>query len=186
MHSEIGLHRRMGLRSHRRSLRKLQKFLRKFSFADEIISETTADLEETKNMKQIQAPFKMISATVLLALTVGCATTNSNSDLLSAAGFKLLPADTPKKQQLLQTLTPGKLTLITWKGKQFYVQPDVPNNQAYVGTPAEYQAYQQLRLAKQLSNDNLMAAQMNQDAMMGWGPAWGPGFYGGFYGRGWR
>jgi hypothetical protein len=139
-------------------------------------------------MKQIVS-FKMISAivlTVLLALTVGCATTNTNSDLLSAAGFKLRPADTPKKQELLKTLTPGKLTLITWKGKQFYVQPDVPNNQAYVGTPAEYQAYQQLRLARQLSNDNLMAAQMNQNAMMGWGRAWGPGFYGGFYGRGWR
>jgi hypothetical protein len=137
-------------------------------------------------MKQIRTSFNMISVIALLALTVGCATTNTNSDLLSAAGFKLRPADTPKKQELLKALTPGKLTLITWKGKQFYVQPDVPNNQAYVGTPAEYQAYQQLRLAKQLSNDNLMAAQMNQDAMMGWGGAWGPGFYGGFYGGRWR
>jgi hypothetical protein len=61
------------------------------------------------------------------------------------------------------------------------VQPDLPNNRAYVGTPKEYQAYQQLRLAKQLSNDNLMAAQMNQDAMDRWN-VWGPGFYGGFYG----
>jgi len=142
--------------------------------------------QQGTKMKRIRTSFNMISIIALLALTVGCATTNSNSDLLSAAGFKLLPANTPKKQELLKTLTPGKLTLITWKGKQFYVQPDVPNNQAYVGTPTEYQAYQQLRLAKQLSNDNLMAAQMNQTAMMGWGPAWGPGFYGGFYGRGWR
>ena len=71
--------------------------------------------------------------------------------------------------------------MITWKGKTFYVQPDAPNNRAYVGTPAEYQTYQQLRLAKQMSNDNLMAAQMNQDAMNNWG-AWGPGIYGGFYG----
>src|SRR5258708_20755838 len=97
-------------------------------------------------MKQIRTPFNMIGVSAVLALMVGCATTNSNSDLLSAAGFKLRPADTPKKQELLKTLAPGKLTLITWKGKQFYVQPDVPNNQAYVGTPAEYQAYQQLRL----------------------------------------
>ena len=136
-------------------------------------------------MKQIRVSFNMIGVISLLALTVGCATTNSNADLLTAAGFRRMPADTPAKQELLKTLTPGRLTLITWKGKQFYVQPDVPNNQAYVGTPAEYQAYQQLRLAKQLSNDNLMAAQMNQNAMMGWG-AWGPGFYGGFYGRRWR
>ena len=121
-------------------------------------------------MKQIRTSFNMISVIALVALTVGCETTNSShTDLLSAAGFKLLPADTPKKQELLKTLTPGKLSLITWKGKQFYVQPDVPNNQAYVGTPKEYQTYQQLRLAKQLSNENLMAAQMNQNAMMGWG-----------------
>jgi len=138
-------------------------------------------------MKQIRTSFKMIGVIALLALTAGCETTSStHTDLLIAAGFKLLPADTPKKQELLKTLTPGKLSLITWKGKQFYVQPDAPNNQAYVGTPREYQTYQQLRLAKQLSNDNLMAAQMNQNAMMGWGGAWGPGFYGGFYGRGWR
>src|SRR6266403_3646361 len=162
----------MGLRSYRQSPRKLQTFLRESSFADEIISKTTANLEGTKYMKQIVS-FKMISAIALLALTIGCATTNTHTDLLSAAGFKLLPANAPKKQELLKTLTPGKLTLITWKGKQFYVQPDAPNNQAYVGTPAEYQAYQQLRLAQKLTNDNLMAAQMNQDAMMSWGP-WGP------------
>ena len=136
-------------------------------------------------MKQIRGSFKMIGVTALVALAVGCTTTNTNTDLLSAAGFRRFPADTPQKQELLKTLTPGRLTLITYKGKQFYVQPDVANNLAFVGTPAEYQTYQQLRLARQLSNENLMATQMNQNAMMGWG-AWGPGFYGGFYGRRWR
>ena len=75
-------------------------------------------------------------------------------------------------------LPPGKLSLIQWKGKPYYVQPDVGSNVAWVGTPGNYQTYQQLRLAKQLSNDNLMAAQMNQDAMDRWGGVWGPGFYG--------
>lgn len=131
--------------------------------------------------------FRVFGAIVLLALVTGCATTStSTTDLLSAAGFKLVPADTPKKEELLKSLPTGQLSLITYKGKSFYVQPDVPNNRAYVGTPAEYQTYQQLRLAKQLSNDNLMAAQMNQNAMYGWGGAWGPAFYGGFYGGRWR
>jgi hypothetical protein len=130
---------------------------------------------------------KLLGIITLLAIAAGCATTStSTTDMLSAAGFKLVTADTPKKLELLATLPLGKLTLITWKGKQFYVQP-ASNNQAYVGTPTEYQTYQQLRLAKQLSNDNLMAAQLNQDSMYGWGNTWGPGFYGGFYGRGgWR
>ncbi len=130
--------------------------------------------------------FKTLGTIALLAIMAGCAsTTTQTTDLLSAAGFRLVTADTPEKQQLLATLTPDKLTLISWKGKQFYVQP-ASGNQAYAGTPAEYQAYQQLRLAKQMSNDNLMAAQMDQQSMYGWGRAWGPGLYGGFYGRGWR
>jgi hypothetical protein len=109
----------------------------------------------------------------------GCATSNAPSE--RSAGrcrlFSRRTADTPKKQELLKSLPADKLSLITIKGHSFYVQPAGPNS-AYVGTPAEYQAYQQLRLAKQLSNDNLMAAQMNQDAMDRWGGVWGPGFYG--------
>jgi hypothetical protein len=137
-------------------------------------------------MKQPFNAFRILGVIALLAIATGCATsTTQTTDLLSAAGFKLVTADTPKKQELLATLPPGKLTLIPWKGKQFYVQP-ASNNQAYVGTPAEYQTYQQLRLAKQMSNDNLMAAQLSQDDMYGWGRAWGPGLYGGFYGRGFR
>ncbi len=135
-------------------------------------------------MKQLLNPFRMLGAIALLALVAGCATTTTTSttDMLSAAGFKLVNADTPKKQELLKTLPADQLSLVTFKGKTFYVQPASTPNQAYVGTPAEYQAYQQLRVAKQMSNDNLMAAQMNQQAMMGWN-AWGPTFYGGFYGR---
>ena len=135
-------------------------------------------------MKELFTPFKILGAIALLALAAGCATTStSQTDMLTAAGFKLLTADTPKKQEVLDTLPKDQLSVVTWKGKTFYVQPAAASNQAYVGTPKEYQAYQQLRLAKQMSNDNLMAAQMNQDAMMRWN-AWGPSFYGGFYGGG--
>jgi hypothetical protein len=134
-------------------------------------------------MKQSFKQFRILSAIALLALAAGCATTSTTqtTDMLTAAGFKLLIADTPKKQDVLNTLPKGQLSLVTYKGKTFYVQPAAASNQAYVGTPKEYQAYQGLRLAKQMSNDNLMAAQMNQDAMMRWN-AWGPGMYGGFYG----
>lgn len=135
-------------------------------------------------MKRSFKPFRIAGAIVLLALAAGCATTSSTTqttDMLTAAGFKLVNADTPKKQELLNTLPKGQLSVVTWKGKTFYVQPAAASNQAYVGTPKEYQTYQQLRLAKQISNDNLMAAQMNQDAMNNWG-VWGPSMYGGFYG----
>ena len=134
-------------------------------------------------MKQSITLIKTISVLALLAILIGCATTpQGTTDLMTAAGFKTVAADTPAKANLLKTLPAGQLSLITFKGKQFYVQPDVANNRAWVGTPAEYQTYQQLRAAKQISNDNLMAAQMNADAMNNWG-VWAPGFYGaGFYG----
>jgi hypothetical protein len=135
-------------------------------------------------MKLSFAPFRIAGAIALLALATGCAstsTTTQKTDMLTAAGFKLVNADTPQKQEVLKSLPTGQLSLIKYKGKTFYVQPAATPNQAYVGTPAEYQTYQQLRLAKQMSNDNLMAAQMNQDAMNRWN-SWGPTFYGGFYG----
>jgi hypothetical protein len=137
-------------------------------------------------MKQLLSYSWIIVAAALLTFVAGCATNNvASENLLAAAGFQQRTADTPKKQQLLSSLPKNQLTLITWKGKNYYVQPDSTNpNIAWVGSPAEFQAYQQLRLARQLSNENLMAAQMNQAAMMSWGGAWGPGFYGGF-GR-WR
>jgi hypothetical protein len=144
-------------------------------------------LKQGRNpMKQLLSYSWIIVAAALLIFGAGCATTNAPSEnLLAAAGFKQRTADTPKKQELLKSLPKNQLTLITWKGKNYYVQPDSTNpNIAWVGSPAEFQSYEQLRLAKQLSNDNLMAAQMNQAAMMNWGGAWGPGFYGGF-GR-WR
>jgi len=124
---------------------------------------------------------RIVAAIALLTVAVGCATTSSSHEnMLAAAGFQQKMADTPKKQELLNTLPKGQLTLITWKGQSYYVQPDsAASNMAWVGRAAEYQTYQQLRLAKQLSNDNLMAAQMNQNAMYAWGGAWGPGFYGG-------
>src|SRR5258707_96022 len=72
---------------------------------------------------------------------------------------------------------PDHVTLVQIDGKTYYVFPDAANNQAYVGGPKQYQAYRQLRLANKLANENLEAAQMNQDASMDWGTrgGWGRG-----------
>ena len=135
-------------------------------------------------MKQLFNPFRLLSAITLLALATGCATTStSRTDLLSAAGFQVLTADTPQKQEMLKSLPTNQLSLVTWQGENFYVQPDVPNNRAYVGRAREFQAYQQLRLARQLSNDNLMAARMNQNAMHNWNRCWGTSMHNCFHRR---
>ena len=116
-------------------------------------------------MKQSFTPFRILGAIALLARDrLRHDLVNNPDDRHANRGrLKLLAADTPKKQELLNTLPKIQLSVVTWKGKTFYVQPAAAPNQAYVGTPKEYQAYQQLRLARQMTNDNLMAAQMNHD-----------------------
>src|SRR5881628_2967534 len=104
-------------------------------------------------MKKIRVSFHMISATALLALTVGCATTSSTQNresMLVASGFKVITPKTAAQQQKLQALPPGKVTMIQKGGKTYYVFPDPANNRAYIGRPKEYQAYQQLRATNKL------------------------------------
>jgi hypothetical protein len=164
----------------------LRKFLRELSLADEISSQTTANLKEPKNMKQIQISFNMISVIALLALTVSCATTTAMQDtesMLVASGFKVVTPKTAAQQQKLQKLPPGKVAQITKAGKTYYIFPDAADNQAYVGGPKQYQEYQQLRAEKKLADEQLETAEMYQDSMMGWGTwgGWGMGWGVGWY-----
>jgi len=133
-------------------------------------------------MKQIFTGFSLIGAFALLALAVSCTSTQTQNkeNLLVAAGFKVIVPHTAAQEQKLQALPPDHVTLVQKDGKTYYVFPDAANNQAYVGGPTQYQAYKQLRLANKLANENLEAAEMNQDASMDWG-AWG-----GWGGPGWR
>src|SRR6266404_9473506 len=138
---------------------------------------------EPIKMKQIRTSFNMIGVIALLALTVGCATTSSTQNkesMLVASGFKVITPKTAAQQQKLQQLPPGHVAMINRQGRTYYIFPDAAHNQAYVGGPQEYQAYQQLRVANKLANENLETAELYQDPVMnwgawrGWGAGWGP------------
>jgi len=133
-------------------------------------------------MKHRFTGFSLIGAFALLALAAGCAGTQTESkeNLLIAAGFKTVAPKTAAQQQKLQALPPGKVAMIQKGGKTYYVFPEAANNRALVGGPKQYQAYQQLRLANKLANENLESAEIYQDASMNWG-AWG-----GWGGPGWN
>jgi hypothetical protein len=112
----------------------------------------------------------LLTAGVLLALATGCSTTKSTENMLSAAGFKMMPADTESKLAHLQTLPAGKVTTVMRDGTMYYVYPDKKNNMLYVGTQPEYQAYQKLRFQQQMTEEQVNAAAMNDDAAWGvWG-----------------
>lgn len=135
-------------------------------------------------MRSALTTLKFLSVIALGVLAVSCASESENKQNLAvAAGFKLITPKSAEHQKILAELPPDKVTPVNYKGKTYYVLPDAANNQAYVGGAEQYQAYQQLRLAQHLSNQNLEAAQMNQMSTMNWG-AWG-GWYG-YRGWGWR
>ena len=112
----------------------------------------------------------------LIALVVGCQTTSERENMLSAAGFKAVPADTQERQAHLHSLPHDKITPVQHNGTVYYTFPDTKNNILYIGQQAEFQRYQNLRMQKQMADEQLSAAQMYNDAPWGvWG-AWGPGW----------
>jgi hypothetical protein len=144
-----------------------------------------------KAQKQIPVLLNAVSILAVLTFAVSCASTQTavenKESMLVAAGFKTVTPKNPTQQQKLQNLPPGKIAMIQKSGKTFYVYPDAAHNQAYVGGPQEYQAYQQARLANHLAQENLESAEMYQDATMNWGAwgGWGVGWGGMGVGR-WR
>ena len=100
----------------------------------------------TKNTLFKQRTIKLAVA-ALVSLLGACATTTSPhvENVLLSAGFKAKVTTTAKQRQELQTLPEGKVSAVRQKGKTFYIYPDAPHNQIYVGNKAQYQAYKHLR-----------------------------------------
>ena len=113
-----------------------------------------------------------LTGTMLLA---GCASMGSanTTSLLTAAGFRARTPQTPKQQQIYAALPPYQVQRATVPGKGvFYVYKDQNAGLAYVGREAEYQRYQQLAIQQQIAQNQIMAAEMEQQAALDW--------YGGF------
>jgi hypothetical protein len=140
-------------------------------------------------MKSTTRLFLTSIAVGCAALFVSCASTQSASQnresMLVSSGFRVITPKTAAQKQKLQNLPAGQVTMVKKAKKTYYVFPDPAHNQAYVGGPKEYQAYQQLRADKKLSREDLQDAEMYQDASMEWslweggegvwGPMGGPG-----------
>jgi hypothetical protein len=91
-------------------------------------------------------------------------------DLLTAAGFKFLPANTPQRVASFKQLPAHQFSRQIRDGRVFYVWPD-PTVCAcpYVRNQAAYAAYQKDVFEKQLANEQAMTAT---DMAMTWD--WGP------------
>jgi hypothetical protein len=123
---------------------------------------------------------KTLTVLVAVAMLGGCAAmqrreAQSKESLLAAAGFQIRVASTPQQQANLQALTPRRIVPhVTKTGAMAFVYADPTDcNCVYVGDQAAYQRYQQLAIKQQLAQEQMMTAEMNEDAAMDWG-AWGP------------
>jgi len=114
-------------------------------------------------MKTFLNPAKLSALLALLILT-GCSTTKQTENMLSAAGFKIVVAATPKQEQKLKALPPGKITTVQRNGKTYFVFPDAAHNRIYLGNQQQYQNYQQMLLDQKIAAQNREAGEMAADS----------------------
>ncbi|MFN8643177.1 MAG: hypothetical protein U0802_16530 [Candidatus Binatia bacterium] len=93
---------------------------------------------------------------------------------LAAAGFKMKLADTAEKQAKLQALPLRQIVPQSKDGETVYVYADPDFCKClYAGRQENYDLYQRLALQRQIAQERVAAAEMNEDAAMDWG-LWGP------------
>ena len=136
-------------------------------------------MTSTQRASNIVIFLAALTGTILFASCAGMGSSNTES-LLTAAGFRARTPQTPKQQQIYAALPPYQVQRATVPGKGvFYVYKDEKSGVAYVGREPEYQRYQQLAIQQQIAQNQIAAAEMEQQAALDW--------YGGFGFRGfWR
>jgi hypothetical protein len=106
----------------------------------------------------------------------------SKEDMMTAAGFKFLAANTPARQAQFQKLPPHKFSRQIRDGRIFYVYPDPTVCVClYVGDQKAYATYRQNVFAKNLADEQAMTATEMSMTEWDWGP-WGGYPYGWYYG----
>jgi hypothetical protein len=131
-----------------------------------------------RNKSFRNAPMVAITL-LLLAILAGCASyeAQNKESLLIAAGFKARTPSTAKQQAMFSRMTPYKLERRIRNGKVLYAYADKDKNVVYIGGENEYQQYKQLAVQQSIAQDQLEAAQINEESSLydsDWGPYWGP------------
>lgn len=121
----------------------------------------------------------IVMALLVIAGFVGCASYDAQNkeSLLVAAGFKTRTPTTTAQVAMFNRMTPYKLERRIRNGKVLYAYADKQQNVVYIGGENEYQQYKQMALQKSIAEDQLEAAQINEETTLydnSWGPYWGP------------
>jgi len=125
----------------------------------------------------------VVPAFLALSFLIGCAaikteeTVNTES-LLSAAGFKMVPATTPKEKDMLSSLTPNKVQFSVKDNKPLYWYADPDNcGCVWTGDQDAYNRYERLLVESNIAEEQQETAEMMEEAEFApgyWGWAGGP------------
>ena len=131
-------------------------------------------------MKKLFRLTSIVSAMAVLALIAACQTTGTGQAvaqkeaLLAQSGFKVVTVTTPKQQQAINGLAPGRCSAVTYNGKLYYVFPTATKDRIYVGKQAQFNAYKQAVAAQQASQQAQQQQQMLQGSPVWTGETAGP------------
>ena len=129
-------------------------------------------MKENDTVLQIRSTLAIIAT--CLAISACAAQVQNKEDMLAAAGFTLVPANTPQRQTSLAALPPHKFVRQLRNNMVIFTYADPTICDClYVGNQAAYDRYRSEVFAKNLANEQQMTAQIYE---MDWGP-WGPGWY---------
>jgi hypothetical protein len=129
------------------------------------------------SQKSLSISLVVAVALIMISGFYGCASYDAQSkeSLLSAAGFRTRTPSTPEQQAMFNRMVPYKVERRVRNGKVLYAYADKQRNVVYIGGESEYQRYKQLGLQQSIAQDQLEAAQINEEASLyNWGPYWGP------------
>ena len=93
-----------------------------------------------------------------------CNPVQNKEDMLAAAGFTLVPANTPQRQASLTSLPPHKFIHHGARNNAvvfIYADPTICDC-LYVGNQAAYDRYRQNVFAQNIANEQQMTAQINE------------------------
>ena len=105
-------------------------------------------------MKKRLLPTNICVVILSLGLMSGCqstpvgqSTASQKENLLMRAGFKAKTVSTPKQQQQVSALPPGKVSAVGYGGKSYYVYPTATKSRILVGNQTQYNVYKQSLVA---------------------------------------
>lgn len=122
-----------------------------------------------------------IALLLIVLLFTGCAAIEkadrlNTEKLLAAAGFRVLPANTPERQLSLEASPPYKVER-KLKGDEVYYFYSCPDQSiAYIGNQADYSKYRELELQQEIATQNTAASENAVLAAQQWNDwrVWGP------------